>query len=178
MMNKISLPLPHQVLHPLFFMKTDEKVTVDRFKTDPLDPIFSYEILYYHKLLDTSLPWETTRLIKEAEEDWHEIKGKLIDAFTLRSGDEIDSLMRKAIACFLMYLSWTNGKPANPATWESELVKMEVKPVNAEERMAFVLKQPSLFHSYKQLDQLFSEQMKHYAGQQAIQKSKVNKNSV
>jgi hypothetical protein len=173
----ISLLVPKELLLPLFYTGNDEEVFVDSHQPDPLNPFFSYEILYYNKIVDTPVPWNTTSYIQEAEEGWQGIREELNAAFSSRSADEINSLMKKAIAQFLMYLFWTNQMPAKPAIWREELGKMRLKPVNADERLSFVLTQPSLFHSYKQLEQLFIEQLKQYLKQQAIKKIN-NKNSV
>ena len=166
----ISLSIPGQVQHPLFYPDVDEKVAIDSLHPNPLNPVFSYEILFYNKRLETSPPWENTSYIKDAEAEWLELRGRLNEAYSARSSEKIASLMKKAIAHFMMYLFWTNGMPANPAKWEDELQNMLVKPVNAEERLNFVLVRPALFHSYKQMHQLFIEQMKQYAKHQAIHK--------
>ncbi|WP_409251147.1 YpoC family protein [Bacillus sp. SCS-153A] len=170
MENIICLSVPEQVQHPLFYQDVEEKVSINSLQPDPLHPVFSLEILYYNKLLDTLAPWENAAQIKEAEGEWHVLREKLNEVYTVRSAEKVNSLMKKAIGHFMMYLFWTNGMPAQPASWEKELQYMVVKPVNVGERLGFVMMQPALFHSYKQLDQLFIEQMKQYAKHQAIQK--------
>jgi hypothetical protein len=168
----IFLPVPQEVKHPLFFSENDVRIAVNHQHPDSLDPVFSYEILYYNEILGAAFPWEAASHIKTMEVEWSGISEELKRAFTAREGKEINSLMIKAIAQFMMYLFWTNGMPAKPSLWMEELQGMSIKPVNAEERLGFVMIQPSLFHSYKQLNQLFIEQMKQYAKHMAIRKQR------
>ncbi|RIW33114.1 hypothetical protein D3H55_12075 [Bacillus salacetis] len=158
-----SVPVPREVRHPLFFTETDRVISVNYENPKPLNPCFSYEILYYNGISGILFPWEDLSAIKRGEEEWRVIRDNLNAAFSERSGRDIILLMKKATALFMMYLFWTNGLPANPSGWKEELKGMAIKPVNAEERLEFILTQPSLFHSYKQLNQLFIEQMKHFA---------------
>ncbi|WP_421379163.1 YpoC family protein [Bacillus salacetis] len=167
-----SLSVPKEVMHPLFYTENGEKVNVESQQPDPLNPVFSYEILFYNNLPVIAKPWEASSYIKKAEMKWQGIKEELDAAFSARSGDEIKSLMKKGIALFMMYLFWTNAMPSKPAMWKENLDKMNVKPVNVLERLSFVLMHHSLFHSYKQLDQLFIEQLKQYAKNQAMLKQK------
>ena len=110
--------------------------------------------------------------VKQLEEKWQDISIQLKAAFSARSADEIKEKMKIGIALFMMYLFWTNGLPAHAAEWKAELTALKVKPVNTGERFEFILAQPALFHSYKQLEQLFIEQAKQYAKYQAIRSYK------
>ncbi|MGF2616830.1 hypothetical protein FZC84_20835 [Rossellomorea vietnamensis] len=162
--------LPEEVKHPFFYMETDALVSIDDENADPLQPVFCYEILFYNNVSLSVIPWEEPFSIKKAEETWTELREQLNGVFAARTSDEVKVLMNKAAAHFIMYLFWTNEKPANPLKWKEELEVLSVKPVNVRERLEFVLNQPSLFHSYKQLDQLFIEQIKQFAKAQAVRK--------
>ncbi|WP_456274265.1 YpoC family protein [Bacillus sp. AK031] len=168
----ISLPIPVQLMNSLFFNDDEKGLLINMEEKDSLKPVFSFEFLYYNDIPLQILPWENTDEVKRLEESWQTLRLNLNQAFSARAAAEIEEHMKNAIACFLMYLFWTNGLPANAADWKEELPKLHVKPVNAGERLEFVFMQPSLFHSYKQLDQLFTEQIKQFAKHLAISQSK------
>ncbi|MGM0845926.1 MAG: YpoC family protein [Bacillota bacterium] len=162
--------LPEEVKHPYFYSETETMVSMDAENLDLLHPVFSYEILYYNNVSHFLLPWENPFSLKKAEGVWGELSVELNAAFSSRDSKKVKSLMNKASALFLMYLFWTNGRPANPSRWKEELEVLSLKPVNASERLEFVLMQPALFHSYKQLNQLFIEQVKQFAKHMAVRK--------
>jgi hypothetical protein len=168
MEKAIPVPIPVQLRNSLFF-EDDEKVfLISTEEKDPLNPFFSFEFFYYNDVSLPIFPWENTEEVKKAGERWQNIREDLNEAFSARSAKDIKENMKKAIALFIMYLFWTNGLPAKAADWKEELHKLSVKPVNAEERLEFVFMQPALFHSYKQLVQLFMEQEKQFAKHLAI----------
>jgi hypothetical protein len=169
----ISVPIPVQLRNSLFFEDDNTIFLINTDEKDPLNPVFLFEFLYYNNVPIQFLPWESTEEVKRLGESWQTLRVNLIKAFSARSANEIKENMKKAIALFIMYLYWTNGMPAKVADWKEELAQLEVKPVNAGERFAFVFMQPALFHSYKQLDQLFMEQEKQFAKHLAIRHSKL-----
>jgi hypothetical protein len=54
--------------------------------------------------------------------------------------------------------------------WQEEMKRFKHKPINAEERLDFVIKKPAMYHSFIQLQQLFSECHKLYYKLKAIEK--------
>ena len=52
----------------------------------------------------------------------------------------------------------------------SQLTLLEMKPVNLEERLGFIISRPTLFHSYRQLTELMVEQEKLYAKKNIVKK--------
>ncbi|MGD7021975.1 YpoC family protein [Rossellomorea vietnamensis] len=162
--------VPEEVTHSYFYSESEDEVFIDDENMDSLHPVFSYEILYYNDGSHLGVPWGDPVSIRKAEGTLTELREKLNEAFSRRASVEVKALMKKAAAQFIMYLFWSNGKPVNLLRLKEELQLLSIKPVNVAERLDFVLTQPSLFHSYKQLDQMFIEQTKQYAKNQALQK--------
>ena len=160
----MSLPylnIPQELRDPFFF--TEEKVEMDVPQITPYNPLFAYEIVYFNGGSLHSLPWlKQESFIREIVTSWRKEEEFLKMLFKNRSKETFDS-MKRGIGQFYMFLYWSNGQPVKLESWESEVACFSVKPVNAVERLTFIRKNVSLFHSYIQLSQLFEEQNKQYA---------------
>lgn len=100
--------------------------------------------------------------------EWNQCKDKLAAHFRNRDSDGAEPLMRRAILLFEEFLFLSNG--LNQEMYSIKDCK--IKPVNAEERLVFIVSRPKLFHSYKQLAELFAEQEKQFAKQVILNRSK------
>ena len=76
--------------------------------------------------------------------------------------------MERAIDLFEQFLIKSNN--LNPDLYCIKDCK--IKPVNVEERLGFIVSRPKLFHSYKQLAELFAEQEKQFAKQTVLNRTK------
>lgn len=104
--------------------------------------------------------------------DWKKVRADLEILYQNRDQKNTMSGMHKGIAIFIQYLYWTNDKPV--IIEESiTLNELDSVPVNLEERFAFILKRPNLYHSYRQLSELMAEQEKLYA-KKSIQKKRLS----
>ena len=78
--------------------------------------------------------------------------------------------MKKGIGLFLQFLFWSNDRPIS-AIESTPLNLLEIKPVNLEERLGFIISRPNLFHSYRQLSELMVEHEKLFAKNKIIKKA-------
>jgi hypothetical protein len=78
--------------------------------------------------------------------------------------------MKKGIGLFLQFLFWSNDKQIAVLA-NTSLSLLEVKPVNIDERLGFIISRPNLFHSYRQLSELMVEQEKLYAKKNIVKKA-------
>lgn len=112
---------------------------------------------------------EITRLL----EGWGKVQGDLEILYQNRDQKKTILGMEKGIALFIQFLFWTNDQPVmlkepNP------LNRIEIKPVNLEERLGFILARPNLFHSYRQLSELMIELEKLFVKKKIKKASKPN----
>lgn len=95
-------------------------------------------------------------------EEWEALQPSIEELFRERDQSEARKLMEKGIQIFIQFLMLTNDQP-----YRDELSipyqELEYKPVNLEERLEFIISRPNLFHSYRQLSELVTEQKKQLA---------------
>ncbi|MBT2662323.1 YpoC family protein [Bacillus sp. ISL-45] len=100
--------------------------------------------------------------------EWNQCKAKLAAHFRNRESDLAEPLMQRAILLFEQFLILSNSLNQDVHS----IKDCKIKPVNAKERLDFIVARPKLFHSYKQLAELFAEQEKQFAKQAILNKSK------
>lgn len=100
--------------------------------------------------------------------EWSQCKENLDAHFKNRDSVKILPLMERAIYLFEQFLFLSNS--LKPDIYS--IKECEIKPMNVEERLDFVVSRPELYHSYKQLAELFGEQEKQFAKQSALNRAK------
>jgi hypothetical protein len=105
---------------------------------------------------DVSLEAQITNLIQQ----WNLLQVTLEARFRNRESKQAVPVMEQAIELFIQYIYMTNEIGSSKSKFWAEC---DLKPVNLEERLQFIISRPGLFHSYKQLTELFTEQEKQYA---------------
>ncbi|WOV89072.1 hypothetical protein QWT69_08200 [Sporosarcina oncorhynchi] len=99
--------------------------------------------------------------LESFQNDWIVLKGKLAIAFSEENQKKSD-LMREAIG---LYHSFISTFTRDVATSDDE--GMDIRPLNAKERLRFIEEKMSGRFAFIQLDALFSEAMKKAASQLA-----------
>jgi hypothetical protein len=99
---------------------------------------------------------------------WEEVKKLLAVHFENRETEKALIPMEEGIEIFLSLLTLTNESEWNKD--ESTMMELQWKPVNVLERISFIKKRPTLFHSYIQLSELITEQEKQVKKKLAIKK--------
>lgn len=100
---------------------------------------------------------------------WNGVKSELETLYRNRDQKSTLQLMRKGIVYYLQFLFCSNDKQVNSKE-PIPLNQLELKPVNLEERLTYILSRPNLFHSYRQLSELFTEQEKLFAKKNIVKK--------
>lgn len=107
---------------------------------------------------------EVEKVLKE----WNECKEALGIHFKNRDSEKALPLMERAIKLFEEFIFISNGLIQGSGS----IKDCKTKPVNVEERLDFIVSRPKLFHSFKQLVELFDEQEKQFAKQAALYRAK------
>ncbi|WP_102263376.1 YpoC family protein [Mesobacillus jeotgali] len=100
--------------------------------------------------------------------EWEQCKNELDNHFRNRDSDKALPLMKRALELFEQFLVSSNSLSPDKY-WIKDC---KIKPVNVEERLDFIISRPKLFHSYKQLAELFAEQEKQFAKQTILFRTK------
>ena len=78
--------------------------------------------------------------------------------------------MKKGIVLFLSILFWSNKTSVHLDNLEEEIRELAYKPVNADERISYILNRPNTYPAYMQLKSLMDEQKKMVAKLIALKK--------
>ncbi|WP_342432100.1 YpoC family protein [Neobacillus sp. FSL H8-0543] len=103
-------------------------------------------------------------------EEWEKVKPELESLYRNRDQKTTIRGMKKGIALFLQFLFWSNDRQMS-ALETTPLILLDIKPVNIDERLGFIISRPNLFHSYRQLCELMVEHEKLYAKKKVIKKA-------
>ncbi|MFY4776017.1 YpoC family protein [Metabacillus sp. RGM 3146] len=166
--------LPECFRYPPFFKVNQLSVKADlslTFKDSIVREPFIYDILLYNGY-DAAKPWQNSGIfVPILLEEWKKEEQVLTACFKERRGKGNEELMTSSISFFIIFICWANDQPVE--TLESHLTWLEqkkVKPVNVKERLRFIIENPTQFHSFIQLQQLFQELAKHFIKKEALKK--------
>jgi hypothetical protein len=123
-------------------------------------------IIPYLEELDLEASEENISLLLSK---WDGVKSELETLYRNRDQQSTLQLMKKGIVYFIQYLYCSNDRQVNSKE-PIPLNQLEIKPVNLEERLTYILSRPNLFHSYRQLSELFTEQEKLFAKKNIVKK--------
>ncbi len=110
---------------------------------------------------------DVNEVITNLRAEWNRVKVELETLF--RNRDQKTALhgMKKGIGLYIQFLFLSNDRQVHDL---ESFDSLEIKPVNLEERLGFIINRPNLFHSYRQLSELILEQEKLYAKKNIVKK--------
>ncbi|XCS12587.1 YpoC family protein [Aeribacillus pallidus] len=154
--------LPEQFQNTAFF--DEESVYLH-----PTD--FFYYDLQYLAGMDDTRPWEASeQFLPKLFKQWKEIQTEIQRTITKPFKMDRQKMMT-GICLYIQLLYWLNEKPVHSLHLD-EIKKLDIAPVNIEDRLTFILKKPTQYHAYIQLNELFTETEKLFYKHQAIKKAK------
>ncbi|MBO1000086.1 hypothetical protein IOC57_20395 [Bacillus sp. SD075] len=165
MTQSISLKVPEELDHPLFFPEKESILEIGRYagwsESIPFEA-FPYELLYYNHV-EGYAPWTMGAMhVKELLEIWKGIDSECGLLFSERKVGQTFGLMQQGVGLFLTAVFWMHGKPVVLNDYRVQIKSFNNIPVNMDERLSFILARPAFFHSYRQLSELFREFEKQY----------------
>jgi hypothetical protein len=133
------------------------------------------------KLLDFGFPYDEVGNGYEPWQDfasiqadlwaaWAEAAEQAEERLAKRQTKEIGPYMKKGIVLFLSILFWSNKTSVHLDNLEEEIRELAYKPVNADERISYILNRPNTYPAYMQLKSLMDEQKKMVAKLIALKK--------
>jgi len=169
--EKIALPIPKELQHKFFFSVHDE-IIVDRECLEKINLKFPflYETAYYSEV-NALKPWEShEEIIPLLLAEWEGMKDLLSELFSKREFKQTEKPMQFGVSLLLEFIYWGNEQPVqiSPSLLSN---KLKIKPVNMDERLAFIIARPSLHHSFIQLNELMIEMEKQYVKQITLKKA-------
>ncbi|MFT8320523.1 MAG: YpoC family protein [Bacillus sp. (in: firmicutes)] len=165
---KIPPQLHNKMLEPTEYVMK-EMAYLDTFQ--PSNP-FIHEAAFFQGI-QLFQPWAQQNVkicVEKIMAEWQQLKLDIQRSITEQNKKETQQIMKKGIAYFLESLYWTNELPVS---FEAGIISKEIKikPINVEERMAFIVSRLTGYHSFKQLDELFKELQKQFAVKMSKRKS-------
>jgi hypothetical protein len=161
MHNDYALTIPAAFLHPLFF-SNKETITFNpsiSVEEAICNYFFLHDIVNYEKMVLMVKPWEhPNKYVPVIFDNWKRLKEILSPHFKSRDKNRVKEPMIHAIASWISALFWTNGTSLTSLTDVNALMKnLVIKPVNAEERLEFIMNGPGHYNSFIQLSELYFE---------------------
>ncbi|MEW9500177.1 YpoC family protein [Jeotgalibacillus marinus] len=169
-MNKGSITLADRYMHPLFFKEQEVELPRNGEEHALYSPLFQPDLqATYHGY---NPPWESfENWLEILLNEWNLLKEELQPLFEVRS-KEAEPLMVKGLSLFYMMIYWSNGRAVDLNNWETSIKELQVSFVNPVERLSFIINRPSMYFSYRQLDEIFTELHKAIAKNQMIKNRK------
>lgn len=160
--------------HP-FFGNREREILYDEtssFTEIMQQAYFVYDIAAV-QLLGLYKPWENPEeAVSAVLSLWKETKQEIALLLRQRKRGEARGPMIHFTAHFLSILHWMNGvRVSSLQNVEQSMCHLQVKPINAGERILFILEGPDHYHSFIQLSQLYEEVEKQFFKQMAIKKT-------
>ncbi|PQD96943.1 hypothetical protein CYL18_03420 [Pradoshia eiseniae] len=116
-------------------------------------------------------PWRNFASIQaELWREWAAIAELAEEKLANRQTKELKQDMQKGIILFLSILFWSNKKSVQLDNLLGEIQSLAHKPVNADERIGYILNRPNTYPAYMQLKSLMEEQKKMVAKLIALKK--------
>lgn len=128
------------------------------------------QLILFLEELDIEVPAEPeNEVISFLLAEWNLLKTELETLYRNRDQQTTLKGMKKGIGLFIHFLYWSNDRQVKLNELEP-LGSIEMKPVNLDERLGFIIRRPNLFHSYRQLSELMTEQEKLLAKKNIVKK--------
>lgn len=171
MSKVILLSVPAELAHSFFFAENNEiEVEENEFAYMNLSKPFLYEAAYFSGV-EAIQPWDNQeQSIPALMKEWQMVKDVLDALFSKREISLVLPHMKKGIGLLLEFVYWGNGVPVVLSN-SIDTTKLSIKPVNISERLEFIMKRPSLYHSFIQLSELIGEMNKLYVKQHVMKKA-------
>lgn len=170
-MKQACIEVPAELKHPFFFPDGSILLAIDHEATLNLEIPFMYEAAFFSGI-EAHKPWlHSSESISALLTEWEKVKEAIRIPLQKRDKRSVIPPMRKGIGLFLQFLHWANGQPTKLCP-EIAYHLLEIKPVNVQERLDFVMERPGLHHSYMQLRELMIELEKGYEKSIALKKRK------
>jgi hypothetical protein len=120
---------------------------------------FLYDLMYHNDSQFLDLwPWQRNENYFHTY--WVEQKEVLRELFHRREQKKAKKPMILSVSAFIDQLYWTSEFPVDSLEHETVLRQMQLNPyapLNIEERLGFLLRQPDRYQSFIQLDELEQE---------------------
>ncbi|MGN1402469.1 MAG: YpoC family protein [Bacillus sp. (in: firmicutes)] len=159
MNHPIKLQLPTSLMQS-GFVRLPEEITVEPAEYSSWNGqairYFIYEQLHANGT-DGYLPWQDFQALKKLAEAWSLSEEKLEALYGERNRKEAEPLMEDAICMCFSFLFWLNDEPVALADWKTKAETFTYVPVNFTERMDYIIARPSLYQSYKAIQQIMIE---------------------
>ncbi|MEA3319070.1 MAG: hypothetical protein U9Q88_03500 [Bacillota bacterium] len=166
------MKIPESFLHPHFYSNQDS-ISIKTFDSkDIIEVPFKFDIAYYLGVAPDQLPWEMpSDSIPHILTSWKKKEILLNSLHEVRNRKEAREQILLPIAWFLQLLFWMNAQPVRGLfDWKKEVERLKWKPINVDERLEFVIKKPEMYHSFIQLQQLYTECAKLFYKMKALEK--------
>ncbi len=165
MSSNVQLHVPAELKFALFFSEQSVMIDVNELKAWKKPYTFTqfpYDFAFFQGI-EAYQPWAyAEKHVSVLLTEWKAIELECQTLFSERKAKMTLEPMKEGLSLFFTLIYWIHKKPVELAEWEGKVNELPIKPVNVVERLAFIVRRPTLYHSFIQLSELFHELEKHY----------------
>lgn len=122
--------------------------------------------------MKSSKPWlEEDKYISPLLQEWRSLETEIKTLFANRQNEAALLPMKQGIDLLIQFVFLSNKLPVAKLE-ATDIDSLLIKPVNFMERIQFLMLRPTLYPSFRQLTELFSEQEKQYSKYLAMAETK------
>lgn len=159
----MKVTVPDEMCSDFFLLQEIDTSQVSGWNHKVQFRLFPYDLAYFLNMYAYQ-PWlQCEQHIPLILTRWSEVQRECQHFFKERKNKAAQHLMKEGSAIFLCALFWTNGQPVQLNEWARYTESFSIKPVNLNERLQFILENPTLYPAFVQLGELFTEWNKQYA---------------
>ncbi|QNG61475.1 hypothetical protein H4O14_08365 [Bacillus sp. PAMC26568] len=137
---------------------------------------FFYDICAKANIDMAISPWTNSALyVPLLLKEWDAVQLKIINQFQAKARKADKADMNHGISILICLLNWSNDRPVDHLdVMHSDMGSLQIKPINAAERLTYLISKPEQYHSFVQLQQLIEETLKQFYKKNAM----TNKNKL
>ncbi|MFY0757853.1 YpoC family protein [Metabacillus dongyingensis] len=167
------IDLPEAFKYEPFFCRDEHAIPLNSssaveeiIKSNP----FYFDICFKANVPIDFYPWKNPEIsIPVLIDEWHSIQETIKSRIRSNARKADKAEMIKGISILICLINWSNETPIHDLDIKSDdFTAFSVKPINASERLMYVLLKPEQYHSFVQLNQLIEEMVKQYYKNRAM----------
>jgi hypothetical protein len=170
-----SIELPKDFRHEPFFSKKIHSVT--DLSGESIEAVlknnpFFYDICAKVNIGTSIAPWTNSAIyVPVLLKEWDAVQNKIKNQFQAKARKADKGDMIHGISILICLLYWSNDRPVDQLDVKnSDMESLQNKPINAAERLIYLLSKPEQYHSFVQLQQLMEETLKQFYKKTAMAK--------
>lgn len=174
-----TIELPKDFKHEPFFSKKEHFIS--NLSGESIEAVLKNNPFFYDICVKVNIgtaisPWtNSAKYVPLLLKEWKAVQLKIKNQFQAKARKADKADMIHGISLLICLLNWSNERSVDHLDVKnSDFGSLQIKPINAAERLLYLLTKPEQYHSFVQLQQLMEETYKQFYKKSAM----ANKNKI